>query len=200
MNKKQTMPGFQKVKSQTEKDVMVRLLTSIDEKSEFTQRGLAKELGIALGLMNQYLKRCVMKGWVRGMQITPKRMLYFITPDGIAEKGKMMKDYLNRSLSFFKEAKTQCEAAFKLCTEFENPNIALFGSGDLADIAMLVGSSQKLNITCIDDIKNIQHYDICILTDTQNPQQTYFNLCSHLTESRIIILPLLKISRRRESL
>lgn len=192
------MSGFQEFKSQTEKDVMVRLLTSIDEKSEFTQRGLAKELGIALGLMNQYLKRCVVKGWVRGTQISPKRILYFITPEGIAEKGKMMKDYLSRSLSFFKEAKTQCQEAFDMCTGQGERNIALFGHGDLADIAMLVGSSQNLKITCIDDLKLVKDFDAVIITDTHNPQEAYYNLRAHLTHSQIITLPLLQISRRRE--
>lgn len=192
------MSGFQEFKSQTEKDVMVRLLSSIDEKSEFTQRGLAKELGIALGLMNQYLKRCVVKGWVRGTQISPKRILYFITPEGIAEKGNMMKDYLSRSLSFFKEAKTQCQEAFDLCQEAGHTNIALFGSGDLADIAKLVGSSQKMSITIINDLKMAKNFDTVIITDVHNPQRAFYDLRAHLTQSQIITLPLLQISRRRE--
>lgn len=192
------MSGFQKIRSQTEKDVMVRLLSSIDQKSEFTQRGLAKELGIALGLMNQYLKRCVVKGWVRGKQVSPKRILYFITPEGIAEKSNMMKDYLSRSLSFFRDAKTQCEEAFNLCQVVGLSNIALFGPGDLADIAKLVGSSQSFKMTCIDDFKIVQNFDVVIITDTQNPQKTYDDLQKYIPQNQIITLPILKISCSRD--
>ncbi len=194
------MSGFQKVKSQTEKEVMMRLLTSIDEKSEFTQRDLAKELGIALGLMNQYLKRCLVKGWVRGKQVSPKRILYFITPEGMAEKSHMMKDYLSRSFSFFRDAKSQCEEAFNLCLVKKYKHIALFGSGDLADIAKLVGSAKNIHVSCIDAIKTVQNYDVVIITDTQTPQKTYDDLRAQLLQSQIITLPLLQISRRGNSL
>ena len=52
------MPTFQNTREQTEQKVMVQLLSEIERNPSFTQRGLAGELGIALGLMNQYLKRC----------------------------------------------------------------------------------------------------------------------------------------------
>ena len=65
---------------------MVHLLSEIERNPSFTQRGLAGELNIALGLMNQYLKRCVTKGWVKASQISPRRITYFLTPEGFIEK------------------------------------------------------------------------------------------------------------------
>ena len=59
------MAAFQDTREQTEQKVMVHLLSEIERNPSFTQRGLAGELGIALGLMNQYLKSCITKGWVR---------------------------------------------------------------------------------------------------------------------------------------
>jgi hypothetical protein len=46
-------------------EIVLGLLTSIERDSAVTQRKLAGDLGIALGLANAYLRRCVRKGWSR---------------------------------------------------------------------------------------------------------------------------------------
>ena len=50
------MAAFQDTREQTEQKVMVHLLSEIERNPSFTQRSLAGELGIALGLMNQVFK------------------------------------------------------------------------------------------------------------------------------------------------
>jgi DNA-binding MarR family transcriptional regulator len=80
------MAAFQDTHEQTEQKVMAYLLSEIERNPSFTQRGLAGELNIALGLMNQYLKRCITKGWIRASQVSPRRITYFLTPEGFKEK------------------------------------------------------------------------------------------------------------------
>lgn len=58
------MLAFENTWKQMEQKVMVYLLTEIKKNLPFTPRGLASELGIAVGLMNQYFKNYV-AGWVR---------------------------------------------------------------------------------------------------------------------------------------
>ena len=86
------MAAFQDTREQTEQKVMVHLLSEIESNPSFTQRSLAEGLGIALGLMNQYLKRCVNKGWIRATQISPRRITYFLTTNGFKEKMKKFMD------------------------------------------------------------------------------------------------------------
>ena len=45
--------------------IMLGLLDAVEQNRAQSQRLLASELGIALGLVNAYLKRCVMKGRLR---------------------------------------------------------------------------------------------------------------------------------------
>ena len=45
--------------------IVLGLLTSVETDGERSQRHIAAELGIALGLVNAYLKRCVNKGLVK---------------------------------------------------------------------------------------------------------------------------------------
>ena len=144
------MSAFQDTREQTEQKVMVHLLSEIDRNPSFTQRSLASELGIALGLMNHYLKRCITKGWIRASQISPRRITYFLTPEGFAEKGQMVTHYLARSLTFFRDARAQCEEVFAECKIQGFVNIALIGAGDLADIAKLVVHGTGLQVCVVD--------------------------------------------------
>ena len=45
--------------------ITLGLLESVERGGEQSQRRLALELGIALGLVNAYLKRCINKGLVK---------------------------------------------------------------------------------------------------------------------------------------
>ncbi len=189
------MSAFQDTREQTEQKVMVHLLSEIDRNPSFTQRSLAFELGIALGLMNHYLKRCITKGWIRASQISPRRISYFLTPEGFAEKSQMVTGYLARSLTFFRDARTQCEGVFLQAKAQGFLNIALVGAGDLADIAKLVAHGTGLQVNVVDVEEDFKNYDAVLITDVIDPQGTY-NLVKHKIEaSRLLALKLLHISR-----
>jgi len=66
--------------------IVLSVLTSIERDSSITQRKLANELGIALGLANAYLRRCVRKGLIKMSQVPLNRYAYYLTPQGFAEK------------------------------------------------------------------------------------------------------------------
>ena len=85
------------------------LLERIDDSAEINQRALAKELGIALGMTNAYLKRCVKKGWVKINQVPARRYRYYLTPKGFAEKTRLTAEYFTDSLTFFsRDVRSQC--------------------------------------------------------------------------------------------
>lgn len=190
------MATFQNTREQTEKKVMVHLLSEIESNPSFTQRDLASELGIALGLMNQYLKRCITKGWIRVSQISPKRISYFLTPVGFKEKSLMVTDYLARSLTFFRDARTQCEEMFNKCQTNGWRKIALAGKGDLADIAQLVARNINIEteIVALPD-SNLENYDAILITDVITPQHTYDSIRNKVDPNKILVMKLLHISR-----
>ena len=189
------MAAFQDTREQTEQKVMVHLLTEIERNPSFTQRSLASELGIALGLMNQYLKSCVTKGWVRASQISPRRITYFLTPDGFKEKSHMVTSYLARSLTFFRDARAQCDALFVQCMQKEWKKIAFVGGGDLADIAQLVAHGLGLQVCIVSGEEDLWAYDAVLVTDVINPQGTYDFIQNKVDSERLLTLGLLHISR-----
>jgi len=80
--------------SHAEAQITLGMLNAVEENSVLTQRSLARELGIALGLANAYLKRCVTKGYIKVTHVPAKRYAYYLTPKGFAEKSRLTARYL----------------------------------------------------------------------------------------------------------
>jgi DNA-binding MarR family transcriptional regulator len=116
--------------------IVLGLLNSVDEGAQ-SQRRIADDLGIALGLVNVYLKRCVKKGFVKVSQAPARRYAYYLTPKGFAEKSRLTVQYLSHSFSFFRQAKADCTQAFALAKQRNFDVLALCGKSDLAEIAIL---------------------------------------------------------------
>src|SRR3546814_593722 len=92
---------------ESEAELTRGLLRAVQENSALTQRSMARELGIALGLANAYLKRCVRKGYIKVRQAPPNRYAYYLTPQGFAEKTRLTSEYLSSSFRFFRRARSQ---------------------------------------------------------------------------------------------
>src|SRR5215813_20847 len=91
--------------------IMRGLLESVERDSAQSQRRLASELVIALGLVNAYLKRCIKKGLVKVSEAPARRYAYYLTPQGFAEKSRLTVEYLTYSFGFFRQARADCSAA-----------------------------------------------------------------------------------------
>ena len=83
--------------------ITLSLLESLERNGAQTQRRLASELGIALGLVNSYLKRCIKKGLLKVTEAPTRRYAYYLTPKGFSEKTRLTVDYLSYSFSLFRQ-------------------------------------------------------------------------------------------------
>jgi DNA-binding MarR family transcriptional regulator len=184
--------------------IVLSVLTSIERDSSITQRKLANELGIALGLANAYLRRCVRKGLIKMSQVPLNRYAYYLTPQGFAEKSRLTAEYLAVSLDFFRRSRGDCVALFRQCEALGWRKVALYGAGDLAEIAILSASETAIEVICVIDSRlagrrsgglpivsdlaaaltcgNPSGLDGIILTDTQSPQAS-FDILSSLAET-----------------
>jgi DNA-binding MarR family transcriptional regulator len=69
----------------SERAILLGLLDAV-ERGDVTQRSLSRDLGIAVGLVNAYVKRCTKRGLIKVRQIPPRRYGYYLTPKGFVEK------------------------------------------------------------------------------------------------------------------
>ena len=112
-------------------------LEAIAEDAHITQRSLASKLGMALGLTNIYLKRLVRKGYVKCVNVQSNRVLYLITPKGIAEKSRLAYEYMEYSLLVYREGRKHLKSVLRPYAQHPSTRIAIYGTGDAAELAYL---------------------------------------------------------------
>jgi DNA-binding MarR family transcriptional regulator len=120
----------------------LEILTAIEEGNPVTQRALAQRLGMALGLANLYVKRLVTKGFVKVKEFPSKpaagkRFRYVLTPRGVAEKTRLTYEYMTYSLQLYRRARANLREAMTGLHDRGMKRIALYGTGDAAELAYL---------------------------------------------------------------
>lgn len=100
-----------------------------------TQRALAERLGIALGLVNLYLKRLARKGYIKVTTIPANRIRYLLTPRGFAQKARLTYEYIRYSLRLYREARQTLREALAPLARDRATRIAIYGTGEAAELA-----------------------------------------------------------------
>jgi predicted transcriptional regulator len=131
--------------------ILLDLLKSVEHDGQRSQRHIAAELGIALGLVNAYLKRCVKKGLVKVNDAPARRYAYYLTPQGFTEKSRLTVQYLSDSFSFFRKAKGDCSRVFEEAAAHGFKRLVLAGKSDLAEIAILCAVEADAIVVAIVD-------------------------------------------------
>ena len=187
----------------------LEILDVIDRQKDVSQRHLASHLGVALGLANSYLKRCVRKGLIKVSQAPANRYLYYLTPSGFAEKSRLTAQYLSYSLSFYRKAGESCQRVFDQCERNGWQRLLLCGISDLAEIATLRAMERNITIVGIYDplseraiflnrpvwteFSKTEIHDVCMLTQLQTPEKSLSDLLSHLDRSRLLVPDVLRL-------
>ena len=132
--------------------VTLDLLNAIEKNGKSSQRELARNTGVALGLVNSYIKRCVRKGWVKINDAPANRYIYYITPIGFSEKMRLTTRYVSDSFSFYRRASSSSSLMLKSFSDQGYRSIVLFGVSDLAEIVFLKSLESDIEISGIIDL------------------------------------------------
>lgn len=190
--------------------ILLGLLESVERDGAKSQRRLAGELDIALGLVNAYIRRCIKKGLVKVTQAPAGRIAYYLTPSGFAEKSRLTIEYLSYSFSFFRQAKADCSAVIELARARGFSRVVLAGRSDLAEIAAICGLESNVKIVAVVDSKStepqflgfaaVQSYDdlpdgidAVIVTDLSNARETAKLAIARYGADRVLIPDLLRL-------
>ena len=194
-----------------EKDPQITLgvLNFVGKNSHVTQRDVAKNIGIALGLTNTYLKRCIKKGLIKVKQVPANRYAYYLTPRGFSEKSRLTTEFLSQGFQYFRVARTQLNEVFDTCQRRNWHNIALHGLTDISEIAVLcapifeikivgiVDKSSSLSehsgIPIFESIDQLGVLDAIVITDLGDHQASLKHLSDFYPESRIFVPQILNL-------
>jgi len=183
--------------------IMLGLLESVARDGGQTQRHLASELGIALGLVNAYLKRCVNKGLVKVREVPTRRYAYYLTPQGFAEKSRLTIDYLSYSFALFRRARADYAAALSAARARGLSRVVLAGISDLAEIATICAMNDGVQIVAVVDPNSSQsrfvgvpvlrayeevsgEFDAVLVTDLTAAFDTYSKAVTRFGADRVL--------------
>ena len=126
-----------------------RILDAVSKDGEVTQRSLSRRLGVALGLTNLYLKRLGKKGFIKVVNLKANRLRYELTPSGIAQKTALAFQYVRASYVFYREARISLTRVFEAVKSAGAQTVVLYGTGEIAEIALLSLQEVKLDVVGI---------------------------------------------------
>lgn len=194
-------------------EIVLGLLSSVETDGARSQRLIAAELGIALGLVNAYLKRCVKKGLVKVHDVPARRYAYYLTPQGFAEKSRLTVQYLSDSFSFFRKAKSDCTRALEEAAARGLKRLVLAGKSDLAEIAILCAVEARATVVAIVDVSAggrfvgvevfasyadvTGGFDAIIVTDVARTQAAYEQAVEASGNDRVLVPALLGLRPKK---
>lgn len=190
--------------------IMLGILESVERDGGQSQRHLAAELGVALGLVNAYLKRCVKKGLVKVSEAPARRYAYYLTPHGFSEKSRLTVQYLSHSFGFFRRAKSDCSLLLEAAEQKGIRRILLAGKSDLAEITAICALDHGIEIVAVvdraaGDVRFIglpvypdygavrEQFDAVMITDMVDARASADRAIGRFGADRVLIPELLRI-------
>ena len=139
-------------------------MEALEAEPETTQADLAARAGVAVGTVNWYLKRWSGKGYVIVKRINRWRWRYLLTPQGMAEKGRLATQYVEVSMRIYRNTRSQAKELLSQVKSAGFDEVVIEGQGDIADICQLTCLEYGLKQAPSSDdglpVINVKEYDL----------------------------------------
>ena len=112
-----------------------RLLDVLSRDAGLSQRQVAKETGLSLGMVNLILARLVKTGAIKVVNLNGRTARYLLTPAGVAEKTRRAYEYLYRTMATFRDLRARIDDLIAELYEQGVREFVIQGDGEVADIA-----------------------------------------------------------------
>lgn len=120
-----------------DEQVVRKILFEIDRDPAISQRRLADEVGVSVGMINWHIKRCVAKGLIKLQQAPLHRYRYYLTPAGFVEKTELTARFLQASFSIFRTGREDYGKLLQACMRNGWTRIVLVGNSELTELALM---------------------------------------------------------------
>lgn len=184
--------------------IVLDILESVHRDGECSQRSRASEVGIALGLVNAYLKFCIQKGYLKAKKIPARSYQYMLTPKGFMEKSRLAMSRLSDSLDFVRGARAEYALVFEEAQARGWKNVVIVSASSLAEICTLCALERDIRVVSIVDRKAGEErmlgvpvhrsfaeigegFDGAILADIQNPADSIRWALSEIGPERLLL-------------
>lgn len=129
----------------------LQILNELSDNGSMTQRDISSRLGIALGLVNSYIKNLIRKGYITVKSIPPRRYAYYITPKGFSEKTRLTYHLLQDYTKIYRDARANLKKLFSELQASGVKRIVFAGADEVAEIAYLTLQETEIELSGVVD-------------------------------------------------
>jgi len=127
----------------------LRLLEELERNPIVSQRELSHKFGIALGVTNACLKRMARKGLIRIRGLNHRKIGYYLTPKGFAEKAKLTLHLISYIVQHYSELKKIISQRLLEMQRDGLQRIVFYGVSDEMEVAYVTLQGVNLKLVGI---------------------------------------------------
>jgi DNA-binding MarR family transcriptional regulator len=127
----------------------LRLLEELERNPVISQRELSHKFGIALGVTNACLRRMARKGLIRIRDLNHRRIGYYLTPKGFAEKAKLTLHLVSCTVRHYSELKKIISQRLLEMQRDGIQRIVFYGVSDEMEVAYITLQGVNLKLVGI---------------------------------------------------
>ena len=149
----------------------LKTLLEIKGDPSLSQRSLSHRLNISLGLTNAILQNLIHRGWVKAQKMTGRKILYLITPQGMARATNLVYERFRETLNYYQYTKELLTSYLANLYNQGKRRAVIYGTNQLAEITYLslLDSPLKLHSIITDDLssskKKFLGHEVLIISD-----------------------------------
>ncbi len=130
----------------------LQMMTELEQDDSLSQRELASRLGVAVGLVNSYLKNLTAKGFLRVKNYPRNRYAYLLTPKGLAEKSRLAYQHMHYFNNLYTVVRRDYLNLFRQLKDNGTTAIIFCGIDEVTEIAFLSLQEAGLELAAVIDM------------------------------------------------
>lgn len=127
----------------------LRVLEAVEADPTVSQRELARELGVAVGVVNACVHALVRKGLLKVQGDSNRSISYHLTKPGVLHKSALALQWTRNTIDFYRQARAQVASRLTELAGQGHRRAVVFGAAELAEIAALVAPASGIEIVAL---------------------------------------------------
>jgi len=128
----------------TEKEI--ELIELIGRKPTASQRSLASEIKISLGMVNLFLRKLTKKGLLTIQKVNQRDLEYILTPEGLKARAGYNLDYLDKRLNHFVRAKEMVTDKLDQLIADGYRSVYIMAKGEWSEIGFIAAMNMDISL------------------------------------------------------
>ncbi|MCB4755562.1 MAG: winged helix-turn-helix transcriptional regulator [Elusimicrobia bacterium] len=111
-----------------------RVLNLLARDPHLSQRELASNTGLSLGLINLIIKRLIKTGYLKVLNLNSNKAKYLLTKKGMLEKTNRTASYISQTINTFKTYKSRIDELVQELVKNGHKSFVILGEGEVASL------------------------------------------------------------------